>query len=116
MLHQIHKKISTRKQFFGYFLLLFCVCQTKTSDTKCLSNITFDLMKTKCINDDKCSGFSWKMGNPPPTKASGCLKYNQEITEGSTWNDTHQYIRCDCKLKKYDQNSIFCFFNFRHNV
>ena len=57
-------------------------------------------MKTKCINDPNCSGFSWPKGFPPPLQAtsSPCRKNNlEEDKEGDLgWGSSHQYFKCDC--------------------
>ena len=71
-----------------------------SENNRCENNqTTLDSIKTKCINDPKCSGFSWATGNPLPSNGRGCRKNNLDNEEIiNKWDHTQQYIRCDCML------------------
>ena len=81
-------------------------------------------MRTKCINDPECSGFTWKGSSPPQSVSVGCRKNKLEQNEGiNGWEyNTHQYIRCDCMSilvilheRIFEYLPVFVF-HFRHNV
>ena len=66
----------------------------------CESGLTkLDFMKSTCINDPHCSGFSWPVGDHIPSTTTDvvCRKNNLEKNEDvNGWvYGNHQYLKCD---------------------